>query len=136
MNKSAVILASDIGTSASIPNWPSNDLDGLFDAIQRWPLDTRLDFSNEPEFIDLPGSAPFRGRAWGHCVFQYNKALHRRVAVATKPIYPEFPDAVRFCGNFLSHSFGFWLDTADAGLIAKLDEAIAANIARQRDKEA
>lgn len=126
----AAILASQIGTKAPIDNWPTNDLDGLFDAMKRWPLDGRLDMSKEPEFAGNPGVAPFRGRAWGHCVFQYDETLHRRVAVATKPIYPNHPDAVRFCGNFIGYSFGFWLDTDDAALIERLDRAIADNLSR------
>ncbi len=127
-----MILASDIGTVSRIPNWPTNDLDGLYDALSRWALDPRLNFSKLPEFRDLPGRAPYRGLAWGYCVWRYDQSLGRRVPVATAPIYPEFPDAVRYCGSFVDYSFGFWLDTADAGLIAKLDLAIAANLARQQ----
>jgi hypothetical protein len=130
------VIASDIGTKilSKIPGWPSNDLEGLFDALARWDLDPRLDLSNDPEFAGKPGVAPFRGLAWGHCVQQYDRTLDRRVWVATKPIYPEHPNAVRYCGNFLGYSFGFWLDTDDPELIDKLDRAIADNLRRYRDR--
>lgn len=62
---------------------------------------------------------------------QYNPILERRVAVGTKPIYPEHPNAVRYCGNFVGYSFAFWLVTDDETLIARLDAAIKANLSRQ-----
>lgn len=129
-----MIIAAQIGSTASIPNWPTNDLDGLFDALQRWPLDKRLDLSKDPQFEGERGLAPFRGLAWGHCVFQYNAKLQKRVLVNTKPIHPEHPDAVRYCGNFVGYSFGFWLDTDDAELIQRLDSAIATNLAVMQQK--
>jgi hypothetical protein len=127
MSKS--ILASEIGSHncCHIEGWPTNNLDGLFDALSRWPLDGTLDLSKRPEYCDMPGNAPYRGLAWGHCVLQYDQRLQKRVAVGTKPIYPEHPDAVRYVGNFIGYSFGFWLDTDDKHLIEKLDAAIAAN---------
>lgn len=122
------IISAEIGARTTIPDWPSNDIQGLFDALKRWPLDLRLDFSGEPEFIESPLSAPFRGRAWGGCVWTYSEKFQKRVAVATKPIYPEHPNAVRYCGNFIGYSFGFSLDTDDQDLIEQLDAAIAENI--------
>ena len=126
------VIAADIGTRhfCTIQGWPSNDLAGLFDALARWELDSRLDYSNAPEFAGKPGVAPFRGRAWGHCVKQYDEALQKHVWVGTRPIHPEHPNAVRNCGNFLEYSFGFWLDTDDPELIARLDGAIAENLCR------
>lgn len=123
-----MILAANIGTKTSIENWPSNDLDGLFDALKRWELDTRLDSSDDPAYAGNPGAGHFRGRAWGSCSLKYNDVLKRSVAVATKPIYPDKPDAVRYFGNFVGHSFGFCLDTDNADLIKRLDQAIAENI--------
>lgn len=124
------ILAAHIGTVTSIPNWPTNDLNGLFDALSRWQLDPSHDCSKEPEFAGKPFVAPFRGRAWGHCIQQYDEKLRKRVFIATKPIHPDHPDAVRYSGNFLEYSFGFWLDTDDPHLIERLDQAIAANLHR------
>jgi hypothetical protein len=124
-----MIIASDIGTASGIPNWPTTDIDGLFDAICRWPLDRRLDFSDDPAFSGRKGCAPFRGRAWSGKM-AYDKESQRRVAVDINPIYPDRPDAVRFCGNFIGHSFGFWLDTDDADLIGRLDAAISLNLAK------
>lgn len=125
------ILASQIGNASTLPGWPTNNLDGLFEALKRWPLDRRLDYSNDPQFAGEPGRAPFRGRAWGFCVLQYDAKLDKRVPRATRPIYPEHPDAVRYVGSFLTHAYAFWLDTDDSALIAKLDQAIAENLARQ-----
>jgi hypothetical protein len=127
-----MIIAANIGTPTGIENWPTNDLEGLFDALNRWPLDKRLDYSKEPEFIGRYGNAPFRGAAWGHCVMQYSDVLQKRIAVATKPIYPEYPKAVRYCGNFIGYSFAFLLDTDDTDLISRLDHAIAENMLAHR----
>lgn len=128
-----MLLAGEIGSRFSVrADWPTNDLDGLFDALSRWPLDRRVDLSNLPEYRDDPLNAPFRGRAWGNCEKRYNASLARAVYIATKPIYPDYPNAVRYCGNFVGYSFGFWLDTADADLIRRLDSAIAANLERQK----
>lgn len=129
------ILAADIGTANSIQNWPTNNLEGLFDALSRWRLDPRSDYSKEPEFAGKPFVAPFRGRAWGSCIPLYDEKLRKRVWIATKPIYPDHPDAVRYCGNFLEYSFGFWLDTDDPDLIERLDRAIAANLQRRNVPE-
>lgn len=126
-----MILSSQIGSKTGIADWPTNDLDGLIDALQRWPLDRRLDLSTDPLYSADPYRAPFRGRAWGHCEWKYDQASRKRFAVATRPIYPEHPEAIRFFGNFIGHSFPFWLDTADEALIQRLDEAIAKNIANQ-----
>lgn len=125
------VIASVIGNKATIPDWPTNDLQGLFDALARWKLDTRLDFSGLPESVGGPGVAPFRNRAWGSCVGHYSEQLHRMVYTATKPIHPDRPNAVRYFGNFIGYSFGFWLDTDDSSLIQELDEAILLNILAQ-----
>lgn len=125
------LLAGEIGSRFSLrADWPSNDLEGLFDALSRWPLDRRVDLSHLPEYRSDPLNAPFRGRAWGSCEGRYNASLGRTVYVATKPIYPEYPNAVRYCGNFVGYSFGFWLDTADDDLVQRLDRAIAENLSR------
>lgn len=116
------VFSSDIGTKATlIKNWPTNDIPGLLDALSRWPLDRSLAL----ESSDLE---PFKSRAWGNCVLQYDPKFQKRVHVGTQPIYPDFPDAVVYCGNFLGHSFGFHLITADRNLIRELDEAIAKNL--------
>lgn len=125
-----VILSSNIGSHTTIAGWPTGDIAGLFDALQRWPLDRRQDLSKEPGYSERPGSAPFRGLAWGHCHMQYNQELQKPIAVATKAIYPDHPNAVRFCGNFTGQSFGFWLDTDNKYLIERLDAAIAANMTK------
>jgi hypothetical protein len=56
--------------------------------------------------------------------------------VATKPIHPDHPHAVRFCGNFFEYSFSFELDTDDKELIAFLDARIAENMATPAYQEA
>jgi hypothetical protein len=126
-----MILASNIGSQCGIKNWPTSDIDGLFDALKRWQLDTRLDLSADPAYEGRPGCAPFRGLAFGHCVAQYVPKLDRRIYIGTKAIYPDHPDAVRYVGNFIGYSFGFWLDTDDMELINRLDQAISENLAAQ-----
>lgn len=127
------LLMSQIGSSRAIdiPGWPTRDLGGVFQALERWPLDRRLDLSHKPEYRGIPGVAPFRGLAWGHCVREYSFTLGRYVHRGTKPIYPDYPHAVRYVGNFVGYSFPFWLDTADQELIQRLDDAIARNLSRQ-----
>lgn len=118
------VISANVGTHSSIKGWPTNDLTGLFEALSKWPLDRRFDLSGASGAM-----APFKGMAWGHCVMQFDAKKQKRVPVATAPIYPDFPDAVEYCGNFLAHSFGFSLVTADKTLIAALDNAIALNLA-------
>jgi len=128
------VLAANIGTPRfKSLNWPTNDLDGLFEALRRWPLNPRHDLSRDPEFAGKPGVAPFRGHAWGHCVKGYDPALQRTIWIATRPVYPSHPDAVRYAGNFAGYSFGFCLDTDAPELIEKLDRAIADNLRRSQD---
>lgn len=49
------------------------------------------------------------------------------VFVDGPPIYPDAPNAIRFCGNFMEISSGFCIDTDEPDLIAKLTKAIQAN---------
>lgn len=116
-----------IGTHCTIEGWPRpNSLEGLLDALGRWTLNPRLDM-REPGEEHLP---PYRERAWGHCVGRYDFQKHRTVYEATKPLFPDSPDAVHYFGNFIGYSFGFSLHTDDPEVIGQLDAAIAANMAR------
>ncbi|WP_075588183.1 hypothetical protein [Rhodoferax antarcticus] len=105
------ILSFRIGDVCTIPNWPENNLSGLFKALEMWQLDPRMDYSKDTcgdpadEFI-----APYRSRAWCSVYGRYNVKLGKTIYYVTKPIYEAAPDAVRFCGNFKGYSFGFWLD--------------------------
>lgn len=122
-----MIKIHHIGRPTTIPGWPQADtIEGLLDALSRWTLDPRLDL-REPEERHLPA---YRGRAWGSCTGRWNPEKHRTIYTATKPIYPDSPDAVRYTGNFIGYSFGFTLDTDEPELIARLDAAIAQNMAR------
>lgn len=123
-----MITIKHIGSPTTIiPGWPAaGTLEGLFDALSRWTLDPRLDMRDEDE----QHAPPFRARAWGYCEKRWSVAKGRYQFHATKPIYPDSPDAVAYCGNFLGHSFGFALDTDEPELIARLDAAIAANMQR------
>ncbi|MEJ8837651.1 hypothetical protein [Ramlibacter sp. AN1133] len=114
-------------TGSSIPGWPEvGTVAGLMDALKRWPLEPRLDMRED----DQQEQAPYRGRAWGHCIKRFDQRKGRNVYEATKPIYPDSPDAVSYLGNFLGYSFAFSLDTDEPTLIAQLDAAIAENMAR------
>lgn len=126
------ILESRIGSNTTIPNWPSQDLAGLIQALKEWTLDPAMDMSEgDPNHPHVHFTKPFRGLAWCTCVEERIPELNFRSRfVGTKPIHKEHPEAVRFLGNFMSYSFAFWLDTADQGLIAELDRLIAENMAR------
>lgn len=132
------VLDANIGAVTSVPGWPSNDLNGLFDALQRWTLCPRFDFADDPGHPHAKYMKPFRCLAWGHCVterraeFNFTKVRY----IGTKPNYPEHPEAVIFCGNFLEYGFGFRVDTDDQALIEKLDSLIAANMATPAYQEA
>lgn len=123
----------DIGRPTTIPNWPTNDLAGLFDALSRWDLDPRLDFTNDPHIEPHPQHAPFRCPALRSAGKRYDVAKGHYVYLRSdEPIHPEAPNAVSYCGNFLGYSFGWNVATDDPDLIARLDAAIAANLNRSR----
>jgi hypothetical protein len=120
-----------IGSGNTIPGWPENNtVDGLIDALSRWPLDSRLDYSNDPQFQPDPLRAPFRGpaRRYNGAVFDA-KLDHKVYANDGAPIYPDAPNAVSYCGNFIGYSFGFSLSTDDTEVIYRIDSAIAKNLA-------
>lgn len=123
-----MLKINNMGNTTTIPGWPANTIEGLFDALERWQLDPRLDFSKDPELDHDPLLKPFRGRAWcGVQVIKNPNGPGRRY-VATRPIYPESPNAVSYLGNFLEASWHFSFDTDDPELIARLDAAIARNM--------
>lgn len=120
----------DIGTKTTIPGWPANTIEGLLDAMERWELDTRLDYSSDPRFDPHEDRKPFRGPAVSCAGTVYVPSLGRNRYLSGPPLYPEHPTAVAFIGNFVGYSFGFYIVTDDRELIARLDKAIAANLAR------
>lgn len=125
------ILAHNIGYNTTMQGWPSATIEGLFDALERWALDPRLAYS-DPDKWDPQDNlrAPYRGRCWGSCTQRYDTQTQSTRTLATKPIWPDHPNAVRYCSNFLEVSFGFWLDTDDQLLIDDLDARIARNMQR------
>ena len=132
-------LLEDIGTKTSIPNWPKNDLEGLFDALSRWTLDPMNDLSgNDPGHPHAAFHAPFRCLAWGSCISEPipGTNLTKYRYVGTKPIYPDHPEAVSYLGNFVGYSFGFHVVTDDVDLIAELDRRIAENMSTTAYQEA
>ncbi len=118
----------NIGCGKEIAGWPERTIDGLFEALERWPLDPRLDFSRVFEMNHDPRRAPFRGRAWAGVKEVRDPKAGTVRLVATRPIYPDSPDAVSYLGNFFNVSWLFSLSTDDAELIARLDAAIAKNM--------
>lgn len=120
-----------IGHKTTIPGWPeAGTIEGLFDAMSRWPLDTRLDYSGAPAFEPHPDRKPFRGPALRFGAKVYSDLTNGYRYLDGAPVDEEHPDAVSFMGNFVGYSFGFNLMTDDRELIARLDAAIAANLAR------
>lgn len=133
------ILQSNIGSKTNIPGWPSNDIQGLFDALCKWTLDPRaIESKDDPDHPHAEFDAPGRCLAWVDCIQEpierSNGKLRRYVG--TRPMFPEHPKAVSFVGNFLSYSFGFNVVTDDKDLIEHLDALIKQNMASQAYIEA
>lgn len=125
------VLDASIGTFITIPGWPSNDLDGLLDALQRWTLSPRFDFADDPNYPHAKYMRPFRCLAWGHCITERRPELSFTNVryIGTQPRYAEHPEAVSYFGHFLEYGYGFRVDTDDPALIEKLDGLIVANMA-------
>lgn len=123
--------------TASWPDWPEhNTVAGLLDAMSRWPLDTHWSHVGD-EWRFSPGTilGPFKSAA-RRCGGEEYTTNPKTGGPAKRylsggPIYPDHTGAVGYCGNFLTHSFGFYLTTDDPAVIADLDAAIAANLQRQ-----
>lgn len=122
------ILQSNIGSKTNIPGWPSNDIQGLFDALCKWMLDPRaIESKDDPDHPHAEFDAPGRCLAWVDCIQEpierSNGKLRRYVG--TRPMFPEHPKAVSFVGNFLSYSFGFNVVTDDKDLIEHLEPLLS-----------
>lgn len=133
------VLKMDMARPLRIDGWPSSDLDGLFQALDQWTLDPRLDTSaDDPDHPHAQFQAPFRGLAWVACrcePIEGSGGLRRRY-VGTKPLFEGHPQALYYVGNFLGYSFGFQLVTDDQALIEELDRRIARNMESQAYGEA
>lgn len=126
------VLSARVGSHTTIPHWPTPDLQGLFQALNQWTLDPRIENSDsDPSHPHAAFNAPYRCLAWGHCKAEPIVEQNMRPRyVGTKPIHEGHPDAVSYCGNFMGYSFAFCVDTEDKALIAELDRLIAENMAR------
>ncbi len=93
-------------------------LSKLFDMLKQHPLD-RFWERNGGLWCLAHGST-FGGR----------NDKGEQIWLDTGPIYPEQPYTVRFCGNFLTYSHGFSIETDDAEVIEALHTAIAENMHR------
>lgn len=120
-----------IGHDSRIPGWPeSGTIAGLLDALSRWELDPGMNYDGDETFTPHPDRKPYRCPALRCVGSHYDHEQGRTVYVDGPPIHPEAPDAVQFFGNFVGYSFGFSFETDDRELIARLDAAIAANLAK------
>lgn len=125
------------GGKLNCPDWPSNDLNGIFDALSRWPLDPSMALSDDDIWPPQARMAPFCCFAWVNCVsMQTYKPRYRTLYRGTTPLYPDHPEALSYFGNFHGYSFGFNIETDDPELIARMDAAIAANMATPAYAEA
>ncbi len=118
------VIHQNIGTRVNRPDWPSNDILGLIDALHIWPLD--LSFIGDENCKDYRG--PFKHLQWGHCIQRYDAKRQRMGWVSTAPAYPEHPNAIGYNGNFIGYSFGFHVVTDDQELIKTLDYSISLNL--------
>ena len=132
------VLKLRVGAITTIPDWPTPDLNGLIKALKEWTLYPGFDMSGtDPEHPHVAFEKPYRCLAWGHCITEPIKGqVYRKRYVGTKPIYENHPNAVSYCGNFLTYSFGFQLDTDDEALIQLLDQLISTNMATPAYQEA
>lgn len=104
-------------------------LRALVQMLERHPLHPDCDMRDMSEWGAGEAQKPFRGLCWGNCHWVPPDGNRPGHFVATAPIHPAHPTAVRFCGNFFEYSFSFELDTDDVGLIDFLDARIADNMA-------
>ncbi len=118
------------------PYFDPDPLRALLQMLESQPLDPRCDMRDLSEWGSGEEQVAFRGACWGHCEYVPIEGTHKGRLVATKPIHPEHPDAVRFWGNFFEYSFSFELDTDDKELIAFLDARIAENMGTPAYQEA
>lgn len=125
-----LLLIENIGnTSQPRDGYPkSGTLEGAFEALRRWELDPRLDMTNQPGLEPHPARKPYRGPALSSAGARWT--AQGRLWLDGPPIYPEHPQAVTFTANFVNHNFGIRFTTDDPDLIAKMDDAIAQNLAR------
>lgn len=121
------------GHRNTIPGWPTADLAGIFDALERWDLDpTFVTMNDGHTFTPEAPDTPYRCLNW-RCKETMQTSLEGVQTIRyilTQPIDPEHPLAQSFSGNFLEYSFGFHVTTDDPEVIARLDAAIAANMQR------
>lgn len=120
---------------ARVPQRPYLDPDplrALVQMLQTQPLHPLCDMRDLSDWGAGEEQKPFRGRCWGDCKLEPVEGSTQRRFVATKPIHPQHPEAVRYFGNFFESSFAFELDTDDLHLIAYLDTLIAENMATQQ----
>lgn len=138
MNHQYSIIAAQIGSNTTIPNWPTQDLEGVFQALDQWSLCPRLNMAGQdPNHPHVAYENPYRCLAWGYCKAEpIPEQNFRPRYVGTKPIYPDHPEAVSYCMNFLGYSFCINLTTDDPNLIAELDLRIAENMQRPEYIEA
>ncbi len=119
-----------IGRPLNRPDWPeAGTLAGLFDALSRWVLDPTFNMMGDPQLQPHPLRGPYKGPALRCAGRRYDPATGFNVYLHGAPVYPDAPNAVSYCGNFAGYSFAFNLATDDPELIARLDAAIAWNLA-------
>jgi hypothetical protein len=117
--------------TAGWEGWPEHGtIAGLLDALSRWPLERLWDHSESPKFEPHPDRKPFRCPSLSSGGQVFSAKLGHTLYLDGPPCYPDHPTAVTYTGNFLTHSFAFRLNTDDRELIAKIDAAIATNLAR------
>ncbi|MFC6282192.1 MULTISPECIES: hypothetical protein [Polaromonas] len=125
------IIEARVGSKSSIPNWPAQNIDGLIQALMHWTLSPASNMhEDDPAHPHNSFSKPFRSLCWGSTRTERIEGTNLRRYIGTEPIHPDHPEAIRFYGNFMLYSFGFWLDTDDQALIDLLDALIEQNMQR------
>lgn len=127
------------GHRSGIPGWPTNDLAGIFDALERWILDPIFVAMDDGHtFTPEAPRQPYKCLNW-MCRETRQTSLEGVQTsryILTAPIDPERPLMWSYSGNFMAYSFGFHVTTDDPEVIARLDAAIAANMQRPEFQQA
>src|SRR5882672_3159865 len=111
-----VLLYQEIGQESQYDGWPTNDIEGLFDALQRWRL--------APHYLPIMKITPL------HCGGVFVRPDGTYIVEPIEPRYSDHPEAIKYQGDFVECGWRFEIDTADVNLIKRLEDAIHANLSR------
>ena len=73
------VLEANIGTKTTIPGWPPQTIEGLFQALDQWTLDPRvIGHIGDTTHPHAMYKRPYRELCWGHCRAESIDGTHSR----------------------------------------------------------